>query len=223
MIDVGAHHGGSLLPYAYAGWKIIAFEPDPYNRSQLKKRAFSNRVLLQGDAVSDEEIEKVTFYASKESTGISSLSPFRDSHEKTAEVRVVTLRSAMKRLNIESVNFLKIDTEGHDLMALKGFPWEVCTPEVVLCEFEDNKTKPLGYDYKEMADYLVSKGYRVLLSEWKPIVAYGVSHGWRSIKQYPCDLTDERGWGNLVAIKDEESVERMLAFGNECSTNDRLG
>jgi hypothetical protein len=29
MLDVWAHHGTSLVPFARAGWQVYAFEPDP--------------------------------------------------------------------------------------------------------------------------------------------------------------------------------------------------
>lgn len=36
MIDVGAHFGGALAPFALCGWKIYAFEPDAGNE-KIKK------------------------------------------------------------------------------------------------------------------------------------------------------------------------------------------
>ena len=38
MLDVGAHHGSSLAPFARQGWQIIACEPDSQNRAVLSKR-----------------------------------------------------------------------------------------------------------------------------------------------------------------------------------------
>jgi hypothetical protein len=93
-----------------------------------------------------------------------------------------------------SVDFLKIDTEGHDLFVLQGFPWERNRPQVIECEFEDLKSKPLGYTTKDMADFLVGKGYTVYVSEWHPILKYGQRHDWHRLQKYPCDLACYEAW-----------------------------
>jgi hypothetical protein len=69
-----------------------------------------------------------------------------------------------------------------------------------MCEFEDRKTVPLGYDYDDLATYLIKLGYVVFTSEWYPVVEYGRRHRWRSMRRYPVPLDDERGWGNLLAV-----------------------
>src|SRR3546814_10935540 len=83
------------------------------------------------------------------------------------------------RSDIDGVDFLKVDTEGHDLFVLQGFPWERFRPAVIECEFEDAKTVPLGYTFHDMARFLLAKGYRVLVSEWHPIIRSGVRPDWR--------------------------------------------
>jgi FkbM family methyltransferase len=201
MIDVGAHYGESFAPYADRGWKIFAFEPDAENRARLKQSVKLDKVALFDCALSDHEEESVPFFASQESSGISSLSAFRDTHKETNRVHLTTLTKILSQEPISHVDFLKIDTEGHDLFVLKGYPWELFRPEVVLCEFEDYKTRPLGYDYRAMGDFLVNQAYSVFLSEWVPIVRYGGDHQWRSWRSYPCSLADHKGWGNFVAFK----------------------
>ena len=41
------------------------------------------------------------------------------------------------------------------------------------------------------------------LSEWHPIIRYGVRHDWNTIKKYPCVLDDSDAWGNLIAFKND--------------------
>jgi hypothetical protein len=97
---------------------------------------------------------------------------------------------------------------------LRGFPWERQLPEVVTCEFEDLKTKPLGYLYQDIGDLLLAKGYQVYLSEWAPIVRYGVSHKWLRWTKYPCAQLGSAAWGNFVAFKQGShlaSVERYIS------------
>lgn len=202
MIDVGAHNGGSLLPFAKRGWRVVAFEPDPANRAALEQRSSGlTTVTIDTRAVGAAAADEVAFFASDVSTGISSLSAFHESHEQVAKVAVTTLAQAFQEHDVEEVCFLKIDAEGHDLMVLQGVPWETVTPEVILCEFENSKTQALGYDFDDMASYLRDLGFDVLVSEWYPIERYAGKHRWRSLRPYPCDLTDPEGWGNLIASK----------------------
>ncbi len=200
MLDVGVHYGESCLPYSELGWQIVGFEPDPENR---KKIPLIPNLKLYEDAVSNQDGELVTFYASEESSGISSLSSFHASHRAVAQVKTTTLKTVIEKENIQRVDFLKIDIEGHDLFALKGFPFAKLQPEVILCEFEDYKTVPVGYTHRDLGDFLMEKGYAVYLSEWKPIIKYGTSHEWISLLPYPIRLKDARGWGNYIAVKME--------------------
>jgi FkbM family methyltransferase len=201
MVDVGAHFGESFSPYLARGWRIHAFEPDPDNRARLRAAADVSKISLHEMAVSDHEADDIPFFASPESTGISSLSAFRKTHREVNRVRLATLRTILKEQGETRVDFLKIDAEGHDLFVLRGFPWDCIQPDVILCEFEDRKTEPLGYRFDEMARYIENKGYKVFVSEWTPIIRYGVEHHWRSWKPFPCTLIDPSGWGNLVAFK----------------------
>jgi FkbM family methyltransferase len=202
MIDVGALQGGSLYPFAKKGWHVYAFEPDPVNREHLRKRmAHFPLVHIDDRAVSNCVSHSAPFYASDESPGISCLSPFRDTHEEICQVSTITLSAFCREKDITSVDFLKIDTEGYDLMVLEGFPWESFRPDYILCEFEDFKTLPLGYDIHKMARFLIDKGYNLLVSEWHPVIRYGISHDWYRLVTYPCDLSASDAWGNLIAFR----------------------
>lgn len=200
MLDVGAQYGQSFAPFLDLDWRVLAFEPDPKNRALLLEKGLDRRVTLIPDAVSYCEMDDVPFFSSVESSGISSLSAFRSSHQESARVKVRTLRNVMAEQGIQSIDFLKIDTEGHDLFVLRGYPWDRERPEVVLCEFEDNKTRSLGYDYHDLGKFLLAQGYAVLLSEWQPIVRYGGNHRWVSLRHYPADVTDPKAWGNFIAL-----------------------
>ena len=216
MVDVGAHNGGSLLPFARRGWRVLAFEPDPTNRAALKTRvAGLDNVTIDTRAVGAIGAEGVAFFGSHVSSGISSLSAFHESHHQVTKVDVTTLENAFREHRVNEVCFLKVDAEGHDLLVLKGFPWEQVTPEVVLCEFENSKTKSLGYDFDDLAGFLNDLGFAVLVSEWYPIERYAGKHRWRSVREYPCDLDDASGWGNLIASKDRallRTISRILDY-----------
>lgn len=219
MIDVGAHYGSAFKPFLDNGWTIHAFEPDDKNRAQLIKKLSKHKnnalVSLDNRCVSNHSNKKLPFYRSQESDGISGLSAFHESHVESQHVDVITLSEYLQDESMPAVDFLKIDTEGHDLFVLQGFPWERTKPAVIECEFEDLKTVPLGYSFHDLAGYLVDKGYKVYVSEWHPILCYGIRHDWKSLSRYPCELSDEKAWGNLLAFRDPiDETELVRAFKN---------
>ncbi len=210
MVDVGAHHGASLEAFARDGWNVLAFEPDPANRAELERfcQGMGN-VTIDPRALSDRENGEVPWFQSDVSSGISSLQAFHESHESSGCVEVTTLAQALEAHKIERVDFLKIDAEGLDLFVLRGHPWEWLAPEVVVCEFEDDKTTALGYGFRDLADYLVERDYQVLVSEWYPITQYGGTHRWRRYVPYPCELVNVAAWGNLIAVRGHDAFWKL--------------
>lgn len=198
---------------------MTAFEPNPQQRMRLDRILATHprlKLRIEKSAVGEKEAVDQTYYLSPVSIGISSLTPFHESHAPSTSftVDVVRLDKYMHKHNITKVNFLKIDTEGHDYFVLRSFPWDVCLPDVVECEFENKKTKKLlGYEWRDMATYLVERGYTVIVSEWFPIVRYGISHRWRCVKKFPCDLTDDdTAWGNLIAFQNTDLAQAFITI-----------
>lgn len=219
MLDVGAASGRACVPFALKGWNVFAFEPNLFfyhhNTTLLKRYILSGRknIVLENYAVSDKNNTMVPFYVSNESLGISSITKWHSTH-KEADFYVNTIRldKYMKIKNINKVNFLKIDTEGQDLFVLKSYDWDKYKPEIILCEYEDKKTKEkLGYTWKDMCVFLEEKGYHIVISEWYPLKKYGAGggHTFRCFNTYPCSLQDENSWGNYICFKDEELFKQF--------------
>lgn len=210
MLDVGAAFGLSLAPFARSGWDVHAFEPDPKNRSVLEKEwGECPNVTIVPKAVSDEHGVR-TLYTSDESAGISSLEPFTAGHRASGHVPVITLGEYAAQHGIDSTDFLKIDVEGFEMNVLRGLDWSI-RPRTLVLEFDDAKTKPLGYSWTDLATELIDRDYQVLVSEWYPVTRYGTIHSWRGFKQFPAELDDPRGWGNLIATDDRFDALTKLA------------
>ncbi len=211
MVDVGAHHGAAFARFLGDGWTVHAFEPDPDAFAALSRQYDSRaRLILNNLAVTEEDDQQLPMYAAAQSSGISSLVPFHDQHEQRATVRTTRLDSYLAA--IEAVQFLKVDTEGYDLMVLRSFPWQRLQPDVVVAEFEDRKTATLGHDHRDIADFLAALDYQVFVSEWHPVERYGVQHQWHRLAAWPCQLRNERAWGNMIAFRQHQEPQAVAAM-----------
>lgn len=234
MFDVGACLGDTYIPFSKSAWEVHAFEPNPPMFAKLAANPLPN-VWLNNNAVTDKGGERLPFYTSEESIGISSLLAFRNSHTQSAIVETVRLSEYCKEKGIEHIDFLKVDTEGFDLRVLQGLDWEIFRPSVVVCEFEDAKTKELGYCFTDLATFLENLGYTIFVSEWHPVTRYGAGeHAWHGLHRWPCELLNVESWGNLVAIRDTvdereviDSARYLLdvnqAFGQSREASSREG
>lgn len=204
MLDVGGHFGESALPFLKKEWVVHSFEPDESNRKILTSNTgeFDN-IFIHDFALSDTEGEDIPFYTSEESTGISSLLNFHHTHSVAGHVKTKRLDTFCIENSIENINFLKIDTEGLDYKILCGFDFQKMLPEIVLCEYDFNKID----NFTDIIEKLTDLNYTVLISEWDPIVKYGLEHSWHSFKAWPCELSNNMSWGNILAFKD--SINHM--------------
>ena len=225
MVDVGAHEGSSLLPFLKMDWRIYAFEPDAKNREVLIATINGDkRVTVDERGVSDKDGEVVPFYTSDVSTGISGLTAFHESHEQAGTITTVTLAAYINDHSIENIDFMKVDTEGFELFVLKGFPFEKVKPRIIILEYENAKTTPLGYTMPDLVAKLAEQNYHILLSEWWPIKQYGRAHSWKRITPYPpVDGWDENGWGNLIAFHDMDDYDDCWALYKKYESYWRLG
>ena len=211
MLDIGAHVGGAAVLFDRLGWRVHCFEPDPENRARLTKE-FTGvaNVVIDARAVSDESSKAVPFYTSTESTGISGLNAFHKTHRESHAVDVTTVSEIVAEFGIDRIDFLKTDVEGFDFSVLKGAPWETIKPDVVVCEFEDSKTVPLGHRWRDIADFLAARGYAVYVSEWHKVLRYGAAHDWRRVSAFSEADPQAEAWGNLLAFREDPGLATVL-------------
>jgi FkbM family methyltransferase len=131
MLDVGGHHGIYSAIVAYElkqrGWPgtIHCFEPDPQNFALLshniRENGLSDYVILHNQAVADT-IGKQKFLCSSDNSGnflIEGSEEYVDDGKiPTQEVEVTTLDTWYDQLS--HVDFIKMDIQGGEPLALKG-------------------------------------------------------------------------------------------------------
>lgn len=215
MFDVGAHKGESLYPFLSRDWRVFSFEPDIFLFNALKQNYGEHPLLtLENIALSDEIVEQADWFTTAESSGAGSLRPFTNNHYLAGSVSVTTLEKVINSNGVTKIDFLKIDAEGFDYKVLRGFPFSHLQPTCIICEFEDAKTVPLGYATKDMASFLEKNGYKIYVSEWHPILRYGIRHQWKGFYPWNEKQADALSWGNLVAfakLPDEKTLYETVA------------
>ena len=141
FVDVGANTGewtALFLEAAPPGVKGVLFEPGATALSMLRRRfETSPGVNIVPIALADVEGEH-TFFEEPGAGGMSSLLAGHSLHRSTERrtVAVSTLDDALDQLGLETVDFLKIDTEGFDLHVLRGARRRLQARRIKVIQFE---------------------------------------------------------------------------------------
>ena len=206
MLDVGAHVGGSARPFAELGWQVYCFEPEAANYDELTtSMAGFPKVTCLPFGVSEEDSENVPFYVSERHWGIHSLRPFHSTHGQAREIKTTRLDTFLRENSIGRVDFLKIDIEGADYLALQGMDFDVFRPAIVMTEFMDSRTESaFGYSYHDMVRYMADRDYQCLVFEYGAVGEYarkdtrgrGPRPEFLGVHRYP--LAHTPIWGNMV-------------------------
>jgi FkbM family methyltransferase len=173
FLEIGSGDFDTLEYLSDIGWKGIVVEPIPKYFQNLRKR---DNVYYLNAAVDWVKGEREMYVASEETVkdtnytrGMSSF--YARDHRLTEKVMVktVTLEDLFRITNVQSIDFLKVDTEGFDAEIVRMFPF--------------NKFKPLHLKIeKEHLSYEDLQSTLTLLSE----------------NGYHCEYTERDIFGFLV-------------------------
>ena len=168
MVDVGAHHGlYTLLAAKRVGrrGKVIAFEPSDRERRRLVRHLRVNacwNVVVEACALGDEVGEADLFVVGGWQDWCNSLRP-PEVTERTETIRVGVERldDVLWRLQVDAVDFIKLDVEGAELSVLRGARELLrgTSRPVILAEVQEIRTQPWGYRAKEIIEFLARENY----------------------------------------------------------------
>lgn len=216
VIDVGAERGSFTdLAVECSAGHISVFEPLPrhFRSLQSKFEGVAN-VALFPIAVSDRS-GKAEFKIATDAQGAEldyyhTLSPlgdtgtvFRNSKTLTVETASLSDLASGKKIPAQ-IDFLKIDTEGHDLSVLKGLGSE--KPRVIMAEFWKNLPETSGqneYTLAELIDWGNLNGYSdtVVIRRQQTIESVEFSTSWAV----------DGDWGNVIFFRDRSDFMGLKA------------
>lgn len=184
MFDVGANKG-EFARHILEVWKgksfqLYAFEPSQKTFGMLKAAVTESSSVHLINAGLGERPETVELYFDREGSGLASVYPRDLSYHhiefsKHETIELTTLDMFCQQENIQAIDFLKLDVEGHELAVLKGGKrmFEEGRIEVVQFEFGgcnlDSRTFFRDYFDFFKTDFEL---YRILSNGLQPIRSY---------------------------------------------------
>ena len=145
VVDAGAHRGDYSRAVLQTNLKaqVFAFEPNPKSFARLTN-IDDKRLQVYNLALGEQE-DEVTLYDGAEDDGSSHATLLQDVAEAehgsrlaTHKVRQVRLDRMLESLSITHVHLLKVDTEGTELVVIRGCGRFVETAQIDLIQFEFN-------------------------------------------------------------------------------------
>lgn len=147
------------------GWRCICVEPNPKFVEQHKQRNHEiyNYACSNEEKVSEFQIVHTQWDQTVNGISYSSITPkynIVDAHTtETIQVSVVKLNSLLESLNVPTVDFVSVDTEGWEIEVMQGFDINKYSPTVVLLEnfVHDSRyaqyMQGVGYKLSKQLDY----------------------------------------------------------------------
>lgn len=194
FVQIGAHSGQVTDPlYQYirlSEWKGILVEPQVDLFKKLHRKFDQNsNITLENVAISDKNGEK-PFYFLKSKSKSKSLPKWTDQlssfHKEvpfgvlnqlpyaridTISIKCMTLKSLFEKHNVQQLDLLMVDTEGHDYIVLQSLDFKKYCPKMILFEHcflsEEDERKCL--------DLLRSQGYFLYRDGFNTIAFYSES------------------------------------------------
>lgn len=170
IFDVGANKGQSFLLYArsFPAASIHAFEPVPQTCAELAGSIPAGaKIRLHRIALSDRD-GTVGMAVS----GTSTMNHIASASDGSAvEIQARTVASFCAEHDIGHIDFMKIDTEGHDLCVLRGCGEFIRNIDFIQCEASANRYNRYHNAFGDIFDFMTDAGFHLfhldgLTYEW---------------------------------------------------------
>lgn len=182
VFDIGANVGvySQTVMEIEPSTRLYAFEPNPEAFSKLKEMSERYGFTAFNFGCGNKQ-GKRKLYDYADLNGSPHASLYREvieemhgSKSSDQMVEIVRLDDLVSQLNLDQVDLLKVDTEGHELDVLKGFKTFIKGGKVKAISFEFNEMNVASRTFfKDFYDFLVDYNlFRVLPRGLMPIERY---------------------------------------------------
>ena len=141
VFDVGANVGNWSQSFLQAipDAKVFMFDPSPGCQAAIRQKALPGITLFP--FALGEVAEQKNYFSSSATDGSASLhsrhdTPFQDLTYQSTVVEVRTLDELIESEQIDFVDFMKMDIEGHELFALRGAKRALAAGKIRALSFE---------------------------------------------------------------------------------------
>lgn len=176
IIHIGAHRGEEAPIYEWFGKKVLWFEANPFIFKDLEDNIFKYKhQFVYNELLLDEKKKNIEFFLSNNDFASSSIFNFgklsegKDSlwpEKKLKMVKSIYLNSKSfdelileKKLNIENYNHWVIDTQGSELLFLKGAKNSLKYCKSIYVEVSNADVYKNGSEWIDVKNYLTSFGF----------------------------------------------------------------
>jgi len=168
VVDIGANIGNYSFEVRerYPNVEIHIFEPAEVNQNKLRARFADDANVNLVSAAVNEASGTSTLYADVGGSGLASLSKRRLDHfgitfEVSSEVRTVRFEDYWKlELKKRPIDLVKLDIEGHEMAALRGFGDALSQIRVVQFEFGGCNIDTRTY-FQDFWYFFMERGFKV--------------------------------------------------------------
>lgn len=185
IFDVGANRGNYSrnIKKRFPNSKIYCFEPNPYIFEKINENK-ENNLLAFNIGMSSKEGEQKMFLSKDDINGeLSSLNEdvikviHQQKNTNSVNIKTTTIDKFCKDKQINNIDLLKIDTEGHELEILKGASAMIAQKRIRVIQFEFNEMNIISrtflrdfYDLlKEYDFYRLSEKELIDIRKYKTI------------------------------------------------------
>tara|TARA_Y100001958_G_C21022128_1_gene398272 strand:- start:96 stop:794 length:699 start_codon:yes stop_codon:yes gene_type:complete len=162
-IDIGCQHpvsNNNTYLLHKKGWTGINIDLDDTNIELFNyHRSNDNNIC----ACLSSKFGKKDLYYFHSGSPINSLEKKtvkNKSNYSVKTVNTVTLDSVLQKVNIDSIDYLNLDVEGHEIDVLNGFNIDFYKPKIISVEFLDLDMSKLEFKYNDLNKVINSEIYK---------------------------------------------------------------
>jgi len=199
IFDVGANEGryAGMISTIFPQGKLYSFEPHPKSYDRLSKRGVDGNFFQIAVGAENKRCtlyERVDHPDGSEMASVHEkvITEFHGVESVKIDVEMKTIDTIMKEQNIDCVDFLKIDVEGHELAVIEGATEAIKQGNIKVIQYEFNhpniESKAFMRDFRDQL-----KGYNFYRM---------LEQGALPIHDHPI-FQEIFGYQNIIAIRED--------------------